>query len=59
MANVSTVQNSDTTFPYMMALGYYQDPGNPSSAAPFAYYVTRIGGLNDPSAVTTMESIPL
>ena len=59
MTNVSTFQNSSTTFPYMMALGYYQDPENNSTATAFAYHLTRVGGLNDNTSVTTFESIPL
>lgn len=59
MTNVSTVQTSATTFPYMMALGYYQDPGNNSTASAMAYYLTRVGGLNDNTSVSKFTNIVL
>lgn len=43
----------------MLALAYYENTGNPSSASQFAYYVTRKGSLKDTNASITYESIQL
>lgn len=53
MTILSTFANSNQYHPYMLALAYYENEGNPSSASQFAFYVTRKGGLKDSSASTT------
>ena len=59
MTNVSTVQTSATNFPYMVALGYYQDPQVVSTASSSAYYMTRNGSLANNASIVTYEPITL
>ncbi len=59
MTNVSTYQNSLTSFPYMMALGYYQDMFYASTATALAYYVTMYGGYSNSTRNITYSPIAL
>ena len=46
MTNVSTYQNTTSSFPYMAAIGYYQDMFYGSSASAVAYYYEMPGVFN-------------
>lgn len=59
MTIVSTYQNSLTSFPYMMALGYYQDMFYASTATALAYYVTMYGGYSNSTRNITYSPIAL
>jgi hypothetical protein len=59
MTNVSTFQNITNNFPYMAAIGYYQDMFYKSNASSSAFYVTVSGGYSDPARTTVKKEIRL
>ena len=59
MTNVSTVQNTASSFPYMAALGYYQDMFYNSNTSIAAYYFEVVGAYSDPTRNITKTEILL
>lgn len=59
MTNVSTYQNTTSSFPYMAAIGYYYDMFYKSNATASAFYYEASGAYSDPNRQIKRTNITL